>query len=402
MSAIIKKSIRHESNVNVNYIRLFQGDIGIDITPIFVTLVVEEDIEYGFIHGSIIILDNILNSRDVLNGTEYLDISFASMDGEFKPFEPYEKRFRVTKYENITQAQTGQFKALKMNFATDAVVINDSIKLKRMYTNTSSSDFIKKISTLLKLDSKKLFVEETLHAKNFLAPNVSPLDMVNWIKLTSQSKETNGSDFYFFENKTGVHFKSMDSIKSMEPVHTIIFKPNYDNYTYNCALKFERPKGYDIQDDIRHGGAGATLYTHDMITKDYKKFVYDTKKIPSLNPVNPRGKDYESSNDSYVQFWSHNNSYSTLDLNSNTHSALLRSMTKTLINYKTTNIEIPGNVDIKSGDIINVKTPGLNGEENVMESGKWLVKKLKHIITQDNFHTQLEISSDGNIESVHE
>lgn len=402
MAEVSNKSIRHESGPIVKEVRLFQGTDGIDLTRVFSGIILNEDIEMGFLSGTLIFIDDFMTSKDALNGTEVLDITFSSRDGDYNEYEiPYKKRFRVTKYEQTLQPGLGTQRSMVMHFVSSASVVNDSIKLFRSYTNTSSSTFVNHCCDLMGVDENR-FIEETLHAKNFIAPNVSPLDMINWIKLTSQSKVNNGSDFYFFENIDGVHFKSLETMKGMEPTQTLIFKGDVDNYSYNSILKLTKPKGYDVQDDIRFGGAGATLYSHDLYTKECRKYTYNPENITRLNPIDPRGKDYERNDSSYVQLWPHNHAYETLDRNSNGHNSLIRSMAKTLINYKTMLVEIAGNIGIKSGDIINVKVPGIDGEEHVSESGKWLVKKIKHTITPASYYMNLELVTDGNIENVHE
>ena len=402
MAEVSNNTIRHESNVIVKEVVLFQGENGIDITQIFNGICIEEDIEKGFLRGTLLFIDDFLTSKDFLDGTETIDITFSSIDGNYAEVEvPYKKRFRVTKFEQTLQAGTGTNRSMVMHFVSPASVINDTIKLFRSYTNTSSSAFVSHCCDLMHVDDKR-FIEETMHAKNFIAPNVSPLDMINWIKLTSQSKSNNGSDFYFFENKDGVHFKSLETMKTMEPTQTLVFKGAVDNYSYNTILKLSKPKGYDVQDDMRYGGAGATLYAHDLYTKECRRYTYNPELITKLNPIDPRGKTYESSDSSYVQFWPHNNAYETLDRNSNGHNSLIRSMAKTRINYKTMVVELAGNIEIKSGDIINILVPGIDGELQVSESGKWLVKKIRHMITRSSYYMNLEVVTDGNIEYVHE
>jgi hypothetical protein len=374
-----------------------QGDYGIDITSLFELLTIEEDIEGGFVKGQLSFIDDF-SSDDVYNGTEMVEISFSSFDHDKQVVPiPYDKKFRVIGFKSAKDRLNGLYDVIVIDFSSDASVKNDSIKLARTYNKVSSSQFVNNCCDILGVEIPR-HIEETLHSRDFVAPNVSPLDMINWVKLTSQSKENSGSDFYFFENKDGINFKSIETIKSTEPTQTIYYKPQNELFTFNAILNMEKPKGYDLRDDIRYGGAGATVYTHDMITKQYKKFTYDSSKISKLNPVDPRGNTYEKNNDSYVQFWSHNTSYSTMDLNSNTHNALLRSLSRTLINFKTLNVTIAGNIEIKSGDVIEVKIPASTGKLRREESGKWLVKKLKHILQPSGFVTHLELSTDGNIE----
>lgn len=397
MGAISKISNKHQECLSINYIRLMQGSSGIDITTLLESLTIDEDIEGGFVKGTLSFIDDF-STGDIYNGTETIDISFSSFDANKVVIpKPYEKSFRVTNFKSVKDKMHGMYDCIIIDFSNNAVIVNDSIKLARTYNKVSSSQFVDDCCTLLGVKIPRN-IEETLHSRDFVAPNVSPLDMINWIKLTSQSKVNSGSDFYFYENKDGINFKSIETLKTTEPTQTIYFKPQTEMYTYNAIIDMEKPKGFDLRNDIRYGGAGATVYTHDMITKQYKKFTYDSTQISKLNPVDPRGETYEKNNDSFVQFWTHNTSYSTMDLNSNTHNALLRSLSKTLVNFKTMNVIIAGNIEIKSGDIIEVKIPSSDGKLRKEESGKWLVKKLKHILSPSGFVTHLELSTDGNIE----
>ncbi|MGL4521478.1 MAG: hypothetical protein ACRCWQ_02835 [Bacilli bacterium] len=399
MAEAINQSFNHETNVVINHVRLMQDSLGIDITQLFDKFTIREDIEKGFIEGEVTFLDSILSSKDAFVGIEKVEISFTTADDNFQLFDAYEKIFRVTRYETSLQEQTGTVRAIRLHFRSEPSVKNDSIKLMRSYNNVSNSAFVNLCCDLLEVDMPRN-IEETLHAKNFIAPNVTPLDMIDWVKMTSQSKETNGSDFYFFENKDGINFKCIETMKIVEPKHTLTYKPHIDNYNYNIIKLFDKPKGFDIQDDIRHGGIGCTVYTHDLITKRYNSVTLDPRTLPTMNSVEARGTGYESSPTAFTQFWPHNNAYATMDVNSSVHSALSRSVNKTLMNFKAINVEIAGNVDIKTGDVVDVLMPGFDGSDRIDESGKWFVKKLRHGVSRSQIITQLELISDSNVERL--
>lgn len=403
MSEVSNKSILHQTGSIVKSILLHQGDVSVDITQIFDSFFIEEDIERGFLIGCLNLLDDITQSRDSFSGTETIEVEFTSMDGNYDEIlESYSKRFRIASFMHVIQPITGAFRALSLNLVSEAAIKNDSIKLMRTFSNTSSSSLVDHCCQLMGIPQEERFIEETLHAKNFTAPNVSPMDMINWAKKTSQSKSNNGSDFYFFENKDGVHFRSLESMKKEPPKHTLVFMGNTTHYTYNNILQMRKKKGFDIQDDIRHGGAGATVYTHDLYRKQYVSHGIDVSTVTKLNPVEQRGAEYEHNPMSHVQFWPHNQAYEFMDLNSGVHSALYRTVAKTRINFKGMDLEIPGNVDIKAGDIVNISIPGIDGGLQVSESGMWLVKKIRHTITQAAYLMQLEVVTDGNIENVQE
>lgn len=402
MSILVEnKSTNHIEHFTVKHVRFGQNGVWLDFTPVYNAIVINEDIESGFVQGYILILDNVLGPKDSMNGTEYLDISFTSTGANYEEFDSYTKQFRITKFEQEQETNAGNVRLMRLNFVSNPSVYNDSIKLRRSYENTTPSEFISHICDVLGSTMPKN-IEETLYTQSFVAPNVSPLDMVNWIKTVSISKSTLGSDFYFWENRDGINYQCLDTMKNKKVKHVLRFLPPSEmfNYKYNAILSIHKPKGYDIQDDIRHGGAGATLYTQDLVTKEYIKHIALPESIPTLNPVNPRGEGYESNTDAYVKYWPHEGVYEVLDLGMTAHSVMARSMSKTTINFRTIVVEIPGNVDIMSGDIVELKIPGSDGGKSLKidESGKYLVKKLRHIITQSSIHTQLELVTDSNIE----
>lgn len=401
MASIRNISLKHEECLKIDHVQIMQGELGIDVTQLVESLIIHEDIETGFVTAILSFLDDFSNPDTYYKAIETVDISFTSYKNDMSEVDvPYVKTFRVSSYRTTKDPINNQYDIVVIDLISQQSVINESIKLTRTYNNVSASQFINECCDILDVKIPR-HIEETLHAKNFVAPGVCPFDMIDWMKLTSQSKEHGGADFYFFENRDGIHFKSLETLKLVEPdevTHGLILNPRNNITTYNNILDFEKPKGFDIRDDIRYGGGGASLHTHDMITKEYKFFKYDAANITKLNPVSPRGETYEHNDDSYSQFWPHNNAYGYLDANSNTHVALLRSMSKTLINFKTMNVTIPGNVEIKAGDIINITVSARNGNLRKDESGKWLVKKLVHSLTPVSFITQLEIVTDGNIE----
>lgn len=410
MPQLIKTSNIHEENVHIETITMYSNGMVLDITTVFDSIVIEEDIEGGFSRGTIRFIDSFTGYDFSFSGLELLDVSFTSVDKDFKPVKFYKKRFRVVHYEAQRAPATGRYDAVIMHFVSNASVENDSIKLTKSY-NTSYSNFVKECCGILGYEDDQLNIEETIHVNHFIAPHVTPLDMINWTKLVAMSKETNSSDFYFFENRDGINYKSLEAMKAVKPnkdTHTLYYKPNVGagEISYNLILEYSKPKGYNIRDDIRYGGIGATVATHDLITKDYKEYVFSPDMIKPLNVVEAKPDEYERNYDAYTQFWSHNNAYATMDVNSVTHSAVMRSVSKTKINYKCMNLTIPGNVDIKSGDVVLLSVSALRPDENGSgvvrfdESGKWLVKKVRHVLTKHKFNTDLEVVTDGNINEI--
>ncbi|MGL5580738.1 MAG: hypothetical protein ACRDCE_07220, partial [Cetobacterium sp.] len=153
MSEVSNKSIRHETGPIVKEVRLFQGTNGIDLTRVFNGIVINEDIEMGFLSGTLVFIDDFMTSKDALDGTEVLDITFSSRDGDYQEYEkPYKKRFRVTKYEQTLQSGLGTQRSMIMHFVSPASVVNDSIKLFRSYSNTSSSAFVNSCCDLMGVD----------------------------------------------------------------------------------------------------------------------------------------------------------------------------------------------------------------------------------------------------------
>jgi hypothetical protein len=61
-------------------------------------------------------------------------------------------------------------------------------------------------------------------------------------------------------------------------------------------------------------------------------------------------------------------------------------------------VNIPGDSNLKAGDIVWLDVPakvGLNIGKEAHSSGKWLVRSLKHLITKTTFSTVCELTKDS-------
>ena len=123
----------------------------------------------------------------------------------------------------------------KFSGATDELVQNvfDQIKIKRGKTN--------------KAKDSELFIAETPHASTnyeFIANHWSPFKCLNHLATKSIGKESNKSNFKFFENKSGFFFASPESLVRAQKKNRAV----YDEYN------IQQNQTQEVREDKRNGG----------------------------------------------------------------------------------------------------------------------------------------------------
>ena len=265
------------------------------------------------------------------------------------------------------------------------------------------------------MDSKKdLFAEKTrgLHAFDFTLK--SPLECIDEIRVDyAMSTEFKGHAFYFFENKYGFVFKSME----------MIIKEGKENIGDKCFMQstltnadFEGSKWRNILafKGIQNGNDGVKKYIvqeRNKVTGVLTEYNVDPKSIEfetlndksssiSLKIQNAIGEDVSRlikveidptiENAERAEKRNHVPIYMTHFLNTVAH------------------ITIYGDSTITAGDVIHCQVPQYNAltngeknpvrEDSAMTAGNYVVTKCRHVLTfneKAEYMQGLEIVKDG-------
>jgi len=185
-----------------------------EIADIIVALEIVEDITKPFIKGSIGIQDAVGFVSQNINGGEEFILRFktksAPMEYEFS------KTFRV--YE-ISRREQKQAKTLywQVEIISEEFVKNIDTKISRAFNNQYTYQIIQNILTNdLETDQDFDFEQDT-DIQNYVIPYMHPFEAINFFKTRSINDNSNAS-FYFFENRDGFKFMSLEGLNQKTPV----------------------------------------------------------------------------------------------------------------------------------------------------------------------------------------
>jgi hypothetical protein len=255
--------------------------------------------------GEIVLLDTnsiVLNLPII--GQEYLSfkIKTASLGNEGTDIIDYtENVFSIYKIDKRLMGDGAE--AIVLHFASPEMLRNNRTRVSKSYTNSIDKIVIDVLQNANYLNSKKdLFIEGTVGVRKLIAPNSFPFTFVQ--KLASEAISTaHGSPYFmFYENKDGIHFRSLDSLYN-QPVSAEYNTGKFSHQERSGTVvrdvldEYSRPISHqivqsnDMLSNVRGGLLGSNLITHDIYKKNYntKSFRY-FKNFPdysrlSNNPI---------------------------------------------------------------------------------------------------------------------
>lgn len=387
----------------LNKVQIIRGQHALDITALVQTVVVEEDIEKGFVTGSVAFIDsmNLMETMEML-GEEYLYLSFNSFHTDLTEKEPYSKLFRISSYTELTEPNLGTKRGVELCFCTPAEIYNELCNIRKSYSNASSSQIVKEMLEILQVDDT-VNIEETLFMKDMIMPGITPLEVIAFMGRYSMSKATGDSNFYFFENRDGIHFVSGTTLVKQEPFEYVVEGTNpTDLNMYRKISNYQKAKGYDVLEQYRSGAIGLNIIMRDGLRKGYQEEAlhYDKVKeqFPMLNNTNavPYAENVQNAKQSFIsteQMYQYNNKSSYGNMYG------IRNINRAAMSTKRSFVEAPGDSDVTAGMLLDLKVLNQIGQSSVRDSGKWLVAKVRHIINVNagRYLQEMDLISDSNI-----
>lgn len=400
MKAMSQNSLESWS---LNQVSMLKGTSSLDITTLVQNIVIEEDIEQGLIRGTLTFIDsmNITETMEMM-GEDYVFISFNSFNTDLSEKAPYAKLFRIYSYMELTEQNLGTKRGVQLYFCTPAEVYNELCNIRKSYKNASSNQIVTEMLEILKVESD-VFIEETLFMKDLIIPGITPLETIAFMAKTSMSKETGDSNFYFFENRDGIHFKSGVTLSKDEPFEYVVEGTSpTDMQMYHKISNYQKVKGYDVLEQYGSGASGVNMISRDALHKGYQEDAvsFDTVKeqypmlnnSPAITPIKDVGtsKQHMITTEQMYQF-NNKSAYGNM--------SAIREINRNSLYTKRSLIEAAGDSNVGVGMIIDLKISNQNGQASVRDSGKWLISKCRHVIDLNigRYTQEMDIISDSNI-----
>jgi hypothetical protein len=399
-----------------------------------------EDLFGGVVSGYVMVTESSAYAELLaLNGNEFLILTFSKYNGADVQIKKVFRAYKMDKRKLVANMAT---EAYCIQFCSEELLLSEQYKISKSYPNQTIDTIITDICTSsypstpgLGINPDKLQIDPTYGVYNFIIPNLKPLDAINWLSTYARPADGNGgfypgADMVFYEDRDGFKFRSLQALMDSEDVYnTYSYDPkntnerNLQEEVYNVTT-YEILNSYDTLGAINSGMFANQLLSVDILTRrristnfDYLSY-YKDPSSGSLNdyPVinnykNRSGQQLNEASQSvlkliFCNFDDANNAIVQANPGSvapNIYAETYipyRTAQLALANYTRLKISIPGDPEVTVGDIIEFelisKDPAVSGKQlDLFYSGYYLVTAVRHMITQNDFKTVLEVAKES-------
>lgn len=395
-----------------------------------------EDIYNACITGNMVINDtnNFLNGLG-FNGTEYLLLTFS------KPGMPtkVEKTFRIFKVSNRTLVKD-QNENYVLHFCSEELMLSEQYRVSKSYRGSKISDMVKDVVlNQLKTSPTKFLdanIEETQGIKDLIIPNLKPFEALSWLSTyaISNSSQTAGSPYLFYENLNGYNFRSLQSLFTNKVYNTYNVEvknlrmpddPRVQDMSADMTnvLHYDVLNNFDSIELINSGAYANRLIAIDPIRQtysvtnfDYNKYFDTAQKLNKngiiSNAQNRKGDTVNTTYDAVLKVMTTNTGQSTKNRYIKSHQGNIKDLNVEMtVPYRTAQIAqinaikyrvlLPGDPLLTVGSVITFNLPDIRPTDQGREldkyySGNYLVTAVRHKIDQENkFLSLVELSKES-------
>jgi len=348
-----------------------------------------------------------------LCGNEYLHV-VLDKPGLNRPFE---RIFRVYKVAD-RKATSNSGQMYDVYFCSDEFISSNSMLVSKSYKSTKIKDVVLDIlSKELKVESNRIAkLEDTQGNFDFIIPAYRPFEAIQWA--TARGYAQDKFCYMFFENKDGFQLTSLQTMMKQKPYKKIKYEVKLSDsdpsLNKDSMDDFEIINDFDMITSMTNGSFASRLLTIDLFsqkheTLDYSLEVAEAKKnlLNKFKPVN----SFKNSKDQTL-FTAYNSFFRTYLTINDTKSEksndikfwlLPRALHMSLLNHFRIKVTLPGDTEMKAGDVVEVEFPLFEGKQsggrslNKKLSGKYIVSAVNYkIIREENsFECVAELATDS-------
>jgi hypothetical protein len=421
------------SSINNVVIQSLDGEKQLDITNSILFIDYFEDI----LSPCITMIIQVKNSSSLFNilpirGGERVAISVTTFFGEFELDEEY--AMYVYKVAGITQTTTSE--SFTLYLVSREGLTNETSRCQKKYTGNIKNtveDILSNVLSTEKFEASN--IEQTLNNYSFIGNQKKPFHILTWLgpkAIPTTSSRTGGTPgdttdgeargiagFLFYENKEGFNFKSVDSLVSGTSSSSSSDSTQIQKYFYTeinessravnefKILNYSFDKNIDLMKALRVGMYANRTYFYDLYQNKLDVYGYFLKdqinnKLGTDDSI--AVSDEFGSSISRIMFRTADTGVLDNQGVSTQSGRDVADMAKSFSRYnilftQALNMVIPCNVTLKAGDIIEVEVPRTertdNKQSDEQQSGKYLIKELRHHFEPAQMLTSLKLVRDS-------
>jgi hypothetical protein len=206
----------------------------------------------------------------------------------------------------------------------------------------------------MKIPAKRIFIDPTSQPVSVIIPNWRPIEALNW--LASRAYNTNDTCFMFYENFSGFHFRSIQSIYRSGTIIKVPF--SLENKRGMKQLDMDKfaiddytaVRDFDILSTVNSGGYAMKLLGVDPITQSVTKNDYNPNRVSKLYPNAPMS----DGGSLFSKYDTHFMTYLQAD---GIENWIKRVMSLSLLNSAVYEVTVPGNMGVNVGTLVNLRIP---------------------------------------------
>lgn len=394
------------------------GGQTIDLRNIFLEMQIFQDLYSSVMNGNILINEgNDTFGNFYLCGNEYLKVSID------KPGlnRPLERLFRIYKAtDRKPSSDSGQVYVL--HFCSDEMISSESLVVSKAYKTTKIRDVVSDILVKeLAVDPQRIAsLEQTSGSFDLIIPGYRPFEAIQWV--TARGYDQKKFCYFFFENKNGFNLTSLQTLLKQKPYKKLKYElknteGNDPALNKDSIDNFVILNDFDMITSISNGSFSSRLLSIDIFTQKFENIDYSLltaeaqgNLLNKFKPVNSfkNSKDQTLFNSPYAFFRTYLSINDTASEKSNDIKYWMqpRAMHMSLLNHFKIQITIPGDIELKAGDIVEYEFPSFESANaggkklDKARTGKYLVASINHKFGGDTFESIVELVADSFSEAL--
>lgn len=252
-----------------------------------------ESLYNNFLSGDITFIDTFgLGERLPIIGQELLEFKFRTpieTPGTKLDLQTYDfKKHKMFVYKISSRKKVNKGVVYTLEFTSYEGIKNNLVRISRAFDkgyDQAVADIFKKQWGLG--SKKRLFIQPTKGVYKYVAPNMRPADVINYLASRAIPTTAIIPGYQFYENIQGFHFRSIESayfvVRGGRYVqHPVVFEYFLDSAgqpstnaldepfsLLRRVYKFRFQPMYNTIENARAGTFSSTTITHDLYTKSF-------------------------------------------------------------------------------------------------------------------------------------
>jgi len=390
------------------------GDDTKDIRGQILTLSIYEDIEEPTVFAEILIRDEIdLLTKLPIIGEENIEISFKSPTRE--QITTYKLRvFNITSSE-ISLNNKGS--TYKLECVSIEHFLGTSVNIEKTYKDLISNMVNDILVNIIKTD-KQLDIETTRGIIPFALPRIKAFPALDMLRQRAISMAPTGGVFVFFQNQTGIVFKSLETMmeESKKSIESRVFTyspvtntdADRETFGYRNLINFSHLKKSNNVDKIKAGLFNNSTKSFDLLTKSYENTEFKLNEQSNRIVTGQATKSKLPNSPSFIDAFSNiaqNKYFVTKDTSKGnefiSNFLSFKQAYAALFNQNIVRAFAHGDNYLKVGDMVTLNLPEASAikksdVEDSTYSGNYMITKLRHLIYVEESKFKHKVSFDCN------